>query len=544
MRQSRSARRIALALGAAALAVASVAVAAPSAQANARRVHVWRVGTWHGVRGNVSSIGAAIRRAHAGDWILIAPGDYHVRMDHQGQRGSDHPAGLLITKPGLHIRGMNRNGVVLDGTKPGSRKCSSAPQAQDFGASRDAKGRPSGRNGIEVFKTNNVSISNLTACNFLSGTQHSGNEIWWNGGDDSGKIGMGSWHGSYLSATSTYYSNKHKARAALYGLFVSNSRGPGSLLHSYASNFSDSGYYIGACPNCRAVISDAHAFYNALGYSGTNSGGRLVIKHSEFAFNKVGFDTNSQNSADAPSPQNGKCPKGARGPTGTRSCWVFENNYVHDNNNPNVPSSGDAALGPVGTGISLAGSRNDTIVHNRFVHNGAWAVLMTVFPDSGAGAPGNNCRGGVRNANFFGQQVPCLFDVFSNEAANNSFRRNGFFGNTTNGDLADLSQPPSEAPGAAGDCFHGNTRAGGAPAKTWPTTLQTTQGTCGRPVYPDQGSTAALAVQVACNTEAFGKCPPSTGHYPRLTRVRMHPLPKQPTMPHPCAGVPSDPWCR
>ncbi len=66
---------------------------------------------------------------------------------------------------------------------------------------------------------------------------------------------------------------------------------------------------------------------------------RLLVTHSEWDHNKDGFDTNSQNSADAPSPQNGACPKGVKGPTGTTSCWVFEHNYVHDNNNPNVPTS-------------------------------------------------------------------------------------------------------------------------------------------------------------------------------------------------------------
>jgi hypothetical protein len=541
MSQSRSFRRLGLAAAVAAVTVVATAVAAPAAQA--RVPHVWRVGTWHGVRGNVASIAAALHKAQPGDWILIAPGDYHVRMDHFSQRGSSHPAGLIITTPRLHIRGMNRNGVVLDGTRPGSRKCSAARRAQDFGVP-DATGHPSGRNGIEVFKTDGVSISNLTACNFLSGSQGSGNEIWWNGGDDSGKIGMGSWRGSYLSATSTYYNPRKPNTAAQYGLFVSNSRGPGIWSHTYASNFSDSGYYIGACQNCRAVITLAHAQYNALGYSGTNSGGRLLVMHSEWDHNKDGFDTNSQNSADAPSPQNGACPKGGRGPTGTTSCWVFEYNYVHDNNNPNVPVSGDAALGPVGTGMSLAGSRHDTVVHNRFVHNGAWAVLTTIFPDTGTPAPNNNCRGGAKNASAFGVTVPCLYDVFSNLVANNTFSRNGFFGNPTNGDLADLSQPPSEQPGAAGDCFHGNKKANGAAATTWPKTLQTTQGTCGRPIYPDQVSFTVLGTQVICASQAFGPCPPGTpDNYPRQTVVQMHPLPTQPTMPKPCAGVPTDPWC-
>jgi len=36
----------------------------------------------------------------------------------------------------------------------------------------------------------------------------------------------------------------------------------------------------------------------------------------------------------------------------------------------------------------------------------------------------------------------------------------------------------------------------------------------------------------------------STDHYPRRTKIVMHPLRKQQTMPNPCKGVPTDPWCR
>ena len=40
-----------------------------------------------------------------------------------------------------------------------------------------------------VWKAADVWVQNLTACNFLSGKGEAGNEIWWNGGDGSGKIG-------------------------------------------------------------------------------------------------------------------------------------------------------------------------------------------------------------------------------------------------------------------------------------------------------------------------------------------------------------------
>ena len=60
----------------------------------------------------------------------------------------------------------------------------SAAGDQDFGPN-GAEG--SGRNGVEVFKAEGVSVENLTACNFLEGRAEGGNEIWFNGGDGSGQ---------------------------------------------------------------------------------------------------------------------------------------------------------------------------------------------------------------------------------------------------------------------------------------------------------------------------------------------------------------------
>jgi hypothetical protein len=56
--------------------------------------------------------------AKPGDWILIGPGDYHG----QGSR----EAGVWVTTPGLHLRGMDRNAVVADGTLPGRSRAPSA----------------------------------------------------------------------------------------------------------------------------------------------------------------------------------------------------------------------------------------------------------------------------------------------------------------------------------------------------------------------------------------------------------------------------------
>jgi hypothetical protein len=418
---------------------------------------------------------------------------------------------------------------VVDGTKPEARRCSSSPADQDLGP-LGKDGRPLGRNGIEVFKANGVTVENLTACNFLNGAGGGGNEIWFNGGDGSGKVGLGRFTGAWLSATSTFYGGP-SAAAASYGLFASNSRGPGLFAYTYASNMNDASYYIGACPDCNTRLTHGHAENSALGYSGTNSGGHLIVERSEWDRNNTGIVTNSQNNDDAPSPQVGLCPQST-----TRSCTIFRRNYVHDNNNPNVPSAGTAGLGPPGTGIVVAGGRFDTVSDNRIEHNGAWGVLLVPFPDDTTPPldTASHCQGG--ELNFV---VACYYDDWGNEVAGNRFSRNGFFGNATNGDLGDISFRHDP-----GNCYHGNRRPPGEGAVTSaPEGLQTTHGICG---VPGEGAGLGdpLTSQVICATEAFGPCPPKPGmSYPRATNVQMLPLPRQRSMPGPCRGLPGNRWC-
>ncbi len=502
--------------------------------AAAAQARVLRVGTYHGKRGQFHSIQAAVNAAHPGDWILVGPGDY---KEHSGRTPAGFPnrtAGVLITTARLRIRGMNRNTVIVDGTKPGAKACSSAPGAQEFGpAGLSAGASPLGLNGIMVWKATNVWVQNLTACNYLHGSGDTGNEIWWNGGDDSHMIGGWGYLGSYLTATSTYY--KDEATAAQYGIFSSNWDG-GTWDQTYASNFNDSDYYIGACQQqCNQVVNHAHAQYSALGYSGTNSGGSLVFKNSEFDHNEDGFDTNSQN-ADFPPPQNGACPHNGVSPiTHTHSCWVFMDNYVHDNNNPNVPAAGSAAAGPVGTGMSLSGARNDTVMNNRFVNNHAWGMILVPYLDSGG-----PCTGGTLNSLGAGS---CLYDQFGDAVLNNSFTNNGSFGHPSNGDIAQLN---FEA-GHPTNCFRGNHKTNGQPATTSPSTLQTTSPQCnGSPMAANPNPT--FLDEVLCNSQVEltpgvpATCP--TGQYPRRTEVVMHPLPTGlATMPNPCKGVPANPWC-
>src|SRR5579872_1640313 len=210
-------------------------------QVFARAPHVLRVGTWKGIPGQFRTIQAAALAAKPGDWILVAPGDYRET----GYAGAPEPAGVLITTPDLHLRGMNRNTTIVDGTKSGPA-CSSNPLDQGALA----------RDGVEVLKADSTWVENLTVCNFLTGPNGGeGNQIWWNGGDGGGSINLHGFWGNYLTASSTYSSSVSGALgpccgvnypAGDYGIFSSDSSS-GWFKYSYASNMADSAYYIGAC---------------------------------------------------------------------------------------------------------------------------------------------------------------------------------------------------------------------------------------------------------------------------------------------------------
>jgi hypothetical protein len=383
-----------------------------------------------------------------------------------------------------------------------ARACSSRKEDQTLGPIED--GHHVGRNGIEVFETSGVTIQNVTVCNFLTTPNgDAGNEIWWNGGDGTGHIHMHRHFGCHLTASATY-TNGVNPPFGDYGIFVSNADGPGVITQTYASNMGDAAYYIGACPDCNAVLDHAHAQNSALGY----------------------------NNDDWPSPQDGICPAGQTGPTGTTSCEIWRLNDIHDNNNPNVPGAGSGLAGaaPVGTGIVVAGGRNDTIIHNRIVHNGAWGVLIVDVPYQGTPPPGANCRGGIP-----GPGDTCYYEAFGNETASNQLANNGFFGNPTNDDLA-LAAIPHDP----GNCFHGNTDPDGVTSDP-PNIQGPPWNPCGQPNGGDEGP---LVAEALCATELLFPCPQNpAADYPRPTAVKLMPIPREPTMPNPCVNVPVNPWC-
>lgn len=525
-----------------AVAVLAVAAGLTACSSSTSSPRALLVGTFNGVKGQYSTIQSAVDAAKPGDYILIAPGDYHAQdeLAHPptaSQAALGDYGGVLVRTPDIWIRGMNRSSVIIDGTKPGAPKpCDSQARWQELGPAAPG-GKHYGTNGIVVYQANNVWVQNLTVCNYLTGSGASGNQIWWDGGSGTGKIGMTGYWGSYLTATSSYYGNP--TVAPTYGIFANSAAGPAKWDHIYASNFDDSGMYVGACQQvCDVTISNAWMEYNALGYSGTNSGGAVVIEHSTFDNNQDGFDTNTQIFSDPPPPQNGDCPGGRISPiTHTRSCWVFMDNVVKDNNNAHAPVApgGYASAGPLGTGMTVSGGRNDTIMDNTFSGNHAWGILFVPFPDRDKPFPGVTCAGSG------GHEIPglgCLYDPQGNALLNNTFSGNGGFKNPTNGDYGQITYFKGEPQ----NCFAGNT----APDGSTPADLEQVQPLrqCGT-ITTAANTGGALLGQVLCDT-GFGGCPAgSTYPKPSAAGVIVHPLPANlASMPNPCQGAPPNAWCK
>ncbi len=191
--RGRSSARALRGAAAAALALAATCVATSSALAFGQVEIVSQAGAPAGhIPANThyfTTIQAAVDATTPGDWVLIEPGTYDEEVKVAPEHG------------GIWIRGMNRNTVLIDGNH---EPCKHSPC-------------PEGANGIEVVKASDVWIENLTVANFDRATINGegGNEIWWNGGANSHKIGARGWFGRYLTAYDTGFNGG-------YGIFTNN----------------------------------------------------------------------------------------------------------------------------------------------------------------------------------------------------------------------------------------------------------------------------------------------------------------------------------
>jgi hypothetical protein len=424
------------------------------------------------------TIQSAVDATTHGDYVLVEPGVYDEAVK--------------VEKPHSHIwiRGMNRNGVIVDGQHKGG-------------------------NGIEIYKDNDVWVENLTVRNFelteSCGDEECGNEIWWNGGSGSGKIGAHGWFGRYLTAYDTGMNGG-------YGIFT-NDETEGSWEDIYSSGMDDSGIYLGACRECKARISKAVMEDDAVGYSGSNSGGNLIIEDSVFRGNRAGIVPNSENPGDPPPPSNGACDPVKPYKAGHRKlptfestdiqhCTIYRDNLVEDNNNLTAPTNSSTAIAPWGVGVEFPGVYGDAV-------------------------EGNTIKGNV-NDGFLGFEYPnpyppeedTIFFGFSGvKVADNTFEGNGGSGGPYARDI--MFQGGFFTP-SPNDCAIGNT----TPDGTQPADLEG-EWSCNNTTTPSpNGGEGALGWVEQLSYESSqqpGEPQPAPG--------------PQETMPNPCEGVPTNPLC-
>jgi hypothetical protein len=357
------------------------------------------------------SVGAAVAAAHPYDFVLVGPGTYREAVH--------------VTTPHLTIRGVDRNRVIFDG-----------------GGSFDS--------AIWVDGANDVELDNMTAHGYKS------NGFWWDK--------VTGFRGLFLTAY----------EEGSYGIYAFRST-VGEFGYSYAASSGDSGFYIGACFDCKSVIHDVHSQNNGLGYSGTNSGG-VVIKDSEWDNNLIGLIPNTLPTEDD-------------GPQGGKVGDTITNNYVHDNNNGSAPSTFSLA-GPLkstlGYGIEIGGGWNNLIIRNRVVNHKHSGIALHWLQDPTVG----------------------------NQVEYNDISR------STEADVA------WDGIGA-NNCFQGNTD-GGKPASTDPPTLETTN-SCGLASAPVGGDPVA-GIRVAMSAAGLGETKNPAG--------QPKPGP-QSVMADPCSGAPA-----
>ena len=448
-----------------------------------------------------STIQGAVNQTVAGDWVLIEPGTY------------DEEVTVTTAHSGIWIRGMNRNTVIVDG-------------------------RHKVGNGFDVVKANNVWIENLTVRNFEFGegceVESCGNEIWWNGGADSGKIGAHGWYGNYLTAYET-------GMRGGYGIFTNNET-EGEFENIYASGFADSGLYIGACQECKATVTGAEMEDNALGYSGSNSGGRLVVERSRFAHNTVGYATNSENPGDPPPPQDGECnrPEIPTTPTpiitSTRisRCTVIRKDEFIDNDNLSVPTNGSTEVAPWGVGVEIPGDYADQVELDTISGNPNDGVLGFEYPNPFPLPPFCEPAGSCGTIDF---------QFSGNKINNNWFAHNGSGGGAFAGDIAMLS--------GAGEWLDENFGFEYGPAASVNNCLQANH--LSDAVYPANGERTWNCSNKTTPDVGGGEAGVFylLGLIEEADTIRAeHPPvgqpapPPQPTMPKPCSGVPKNPLCK
>jgi hypothetical protein len=291
-----------------------------------------------------ATIQAAVDAAQPGDLVLIAPGTYRESV--------------YIDTERVVLRGLDRDTVVLDG---GYELADGILVASDGVAIENLT--------VMRYRQNGVLISGAFASASRPQPARSGygspGEVVYGMGD----AVVDGYRVSYVTA----------ANNGLYGIYAFAARN-GVFEHSYASGHPDSGFYVGQCRPCNALLRDLVAERNSIGYYGTNASGDVWVVGSVFRNNRLGIAPNSQD-AERLAPQ--------------EDTWVV-GNLVVDNDDPDTP---EIAMGFFGAGIAVGGGTSNMVLRNRVEgHSGAGIIVLPL----GTFEPlGNTIRGNVLSGNRF-----------------------------------------------------------------------------------------------------------------------------------------------
>jgi plastocyanin len=227
-----------------------------------------------------------------------------------------------VTTPHIVLRGVDRNTVVIDGQLE-----------REMGVMVTADG---------------VAIENLTV------REVTANGFYWDG--------VTGFRGSHLTSINN----------GTYGIYAFDST-DGVFEHSYASGSADGGYYIGQCEDCRTILNEVTAEWNAFGFSGTNSSNSLYLVNSIWRRNGAGIVPNTLDSQRYPP---------SRGAT-------IAGNLVEANGNPDAPTV--AITWPAtGHGILLAGGVRHEVYANVVRDNPGYGIAATPNLDRNFWQAGDN----------------------------------------------------------------------------------------------------------------------------------------------------------